>query len=73
MDDYSDTRVKLNDYITDKLTPLWTLRLHGLLSLDYTGYFDFGLTVCGKAKLWIDGVLAIDNWTRQTPGDFGYG
>ena len=27
----------------------------------------------GRAKLYVDGMLAIDNWTKQRPGDFFYG
>lgn len=27
----------------------------------------------GRAKLYVDGKLAIDNWTTQRPGDFFYG
>ncbi|KAL5511937.1 hypothetical protein ACEPAH_5156 [Sanghuangporus vaninii] len=31
--------------------------------------FEFGLTVAGRAKLYIDGKLVIDNWTRQRRGE----
>jgi len=41
-----------------------------LLTVEKTAPFEFGLTVAGRAKLWINGALIIDNWTRQTPGDF---
>ncbi|KAJ1566053.1 hypothetical protein HK096_003244, partial [Nowakowskiella sp. JEL0078] len=34
-----------------------------------TNIHEFGLAVCGRAKLFVDGVLIIDNWTQQTPGD----
>ena len=27
----------------------------------------------GRAKLWINNKLTIDNWTKQRPGDFFYG
>lgn len=69
----NDTRVKLNDYQTDGLTRTWTLKLHGYLTLDETGPFELGLTVCGKAKLWVDGELTLDNWTKQRAGNFFYG
>jgi len=29
--------------------------------------------ILGRAKLYIDGKLTIDNWTQQRPGDFFYG
>ncbi|EJD06139.1 beta-glucosidase [Fomitiporia mediterranea MF3/22] len=31
--------------------------------------FEFGLTVAGRAKLYVDGKLLIDNWTRQRRGE----
>ncbi|RXW21014.1 hypothetical protein EST38_g4842 [Candolleomyces aberdarensis] len=68
-----DTRVKLNDFLPAGLTPEWTIKLRGTLTLDATGSFEFGLTVAGRAKLWLDDKLTIDNWTKQTPGDFFYG
>jgi beta-glucosidase len=34
---------------------------------------DFADFLKGRAKLFIDGKLTIDNWTSQTPGDFFYG
>ncbi|KAJ3723517.1 glycoside hydrolase family 3 protein [Lentinula guzmanii] len=69
----NDTRVKLNDFIPEGLTEDWTLKMTGQLTVDKTVPFELGLTVAGRAKLWIDGELTIDNWTKQTPGDFFYG
>lgn len=69
----NDTRVKLNDFLPTGLTPTWSMNLDGTLTLDHTGPFEFGLTVSGRAKLWVDGKLTIDNWTKQVPGDFFYG
>lgn len=68
-----DTRVKLNDFLPAGLTSEWTIKLRGTLTVDATGAFEFGLTVAGRAKLWLDDKLTIDNWTKQTPGDFFYG
>lgn len=68
-----DTRVKLNDFIPANLTPTWTIRLRGKLTLEKTALYELGLTVAGRAKLWINGELTIDNWTKQTAGDFFYG
>ncbi|KAJ7764492.1 glycoside hydrolase family 3 protein, partial [Mycena maculata] len=68
-----DTRVKLVDFLPAGLTPTWTIKLTGCLTVEKTAPFELGLTVAGRAKLWINGHLTIDNWTKQTPGDFFYG
>lgn len=41
--------------------------------MDKTAEYQLGLTVAGRAKLFVNGELTIDNWTRQRPGDFFYG
>ena len=69
----NDTRVKLNDFVPEGLGAEWTMKLNGTLTIDYTGPFELGLTVAGKAKLWINDKLTIDNWTKQRPGNFFYG
>ncbi|KAG6850469.1 hypothetical protein H0H93_012890 [Arthromyces matolae] len=68
-----DTRVKLNDFLPPGLSAQWTIKLEGKLTVNRSVLFELGLTVAGRAKLWIDGKLTIDNWTKQTPGDFFYG
>ncbi|KAG6910876.1 hypothetical protein DXG01_006559 [Tephrocybe rancida] len=68
-----DTRVKLNDFLPAGLTSEWTIKLEGQLTVHQSVLYELGLTVAGRAKLWIDGRLTIDNWTKQTPGDFFYG
>ncbi|KAI0060831.1 glycoside hydrolase family 3 protein [Artomyces pyxidatus] len=68
-----DTRIKLNDFLPEGLGDTWTIKLTGRLTVEKTGPFELGLTVAGRAKLWVDGKLTIDNWTKQTPGDFFYG
>ena len=60
----------------EELTKRFTLRLHGYLRpRDKDTDFEFGLLSAGRAKLYIDGKLVIDNWTKQTRGDdfFNYG
>ncbi|KAG8920897.1 hypothetical protein FRC00_009389, partial [Tulasnella sp. 408] len=69
----NDTRVKLNDFLPTGLTPTWTIKLSGLLTVESDGPFELGLTVSGRAKLWVNDKLTIDNWTKQRPGDFFYG
>ncbi|KAL4246517.1 glycosyl hydrolase 3 family protein [Abortiporus biennis] len=68
-----DTRVKLNDFLPPGLTETWTIKLTGRLTVDHTGEYELGLTVAGRAKLWVDSKLTIDNWTKQRPGEFFYG
>jgi beta-glucosidase len=68
-----DTRVKLNDFLPTGLTPTWTIKLNGNLTFDKTADYELGLTVAGRAKLYVDGKLTIDNWTKQRPGEFFYG
>ncbi|KAJ7632378.1 glycoside hydrolase family 3 protein [Roridomyces roridus] len=68
-----DTRIKLVDFLPPGLTPTWTIKLTGRLTVEKTAPFELGLTVAGRAKLWVNGELTIDNWTSQTPGDFFYG
>ncbi|TCD62616.1 hypothetical protein EIP91_006630 [Steccherinum ochraceum] len=69
----TDTRVKLNDFLPAGLTPTWTIKLEGKLTVDKTAEYELGLTVAGRAKLFVNGKLTIDNWTKQTPGEFFYG
>ncbi|KDQ59402.1 glycoside hydrolase family 3 protein [Jaapia argillacea MUCL 33604] len=68
-----DTRIRLNDFLPEGLTPTWMIRLKGSLAFDKTAPYELGLTVAGRAKLWVDGKMTIDNWTKQKPGDFYYG
>ncbi|KAH9857719.1 glycoside hydrolase family 3 protein [Lenzites betulinus] len=68
-----DTRVKLNDFLPPGLTETWTIKLHGNLTMDKTADYELGLTVAGRAKLFVDGKLTVDNWTTQRPGEFFYG
>ena len=68
-----DTRVKLNDFLPPGLSKEWTIHLSGKLTLDRTAPFELGLTVAGRAKLYVDGKMTIDNWTHQRPGEFFYG
>ncbi|KAJ7580984.1 glycoside hydrolase family 3 protein [Mycena floridula] len=69
----NDTRIKLNDFLPPGLTETWSIKLTGRLTVQNTAPFELGLTVAGRAKLWLNGKLVIDNWTKQTPGDFFYG
>lgn len=68
-----DTRIKLNDFLPPGLGTEWTIKLTGKLAFDKTAAYELGLTVAGRAKLWVNDKLTIDNWTKQTLGDFFYG
>ncbi|EJD35757.1 beta-glucosidase [Auricularia subglabra TFB-10046 SS5] len=69
--DVTESTVLLNDANLDDMTPEWTLRLRGVLApRDADGEFEFGLTVSGRAKLFVDGQLVVDNWTKQRKGTY---
>ncbi|EIN08123.1 hypothetical protein PUNSTDRAFT_154781 [Punctularia strigosozonata HHB-11173 SS5] len=69
-----DTRVKLNDFLPKGLGETWTIKLRGRMQVPRSALWEMGLTVSGRAKLWMDGELLIDNWTEQRgPGEFFYG
>ncbi|KAG6883499.1 hypothetical protein C0992_008611 [Termitomyces sp. T32_za158] len=69
-----ETRIFISTSTPKNITRKWTLRLRGHLKpRPYDCAFEFGLTVAGRAKLYIDGNLVIDNWTRQRRGDAFFG
>lgn len=68
-----DTRVKLNDFLPSGLTMTWSIKLTGKLTMEKTAMYQLGLTVAGRAKLWVNGKMVIDNWTKQQSGEFFYG
>ncbi|KAF8500930.1 beta-glucosidase [Russula emetica] len=65
-----ETRILLDlSALKDDITRKWTLRLRGqLVPREKDMIFEFGLIVAGRAKLWVDDKLVIDNWTRQRRG-----
>ncbi|KAI0697103.1 beta-glucosidase [Cerioporus squamosus] len=64
-----ETRVFLSDDYPRELTKRFTLRLRGFLKpREKDTDFEFGLLSAGRAKLFIDDQLVIDNWTKQTRG-----
>ncbi|KDR82279.1 hypothetical protein GALMADRAFT_264459 [Galerina marginata CBS 339.88] len=71
-----ETRVFISTSHPKGITKRWTMKLRGQLKpRDRDCTFEFGLTVAGRAKLYVDGNLVIDNWTRQVRGEdfFGQG
>ncbi|KAH9994097.1 glycoside hydrolase family 3 protein [Russula compacta] len=71
----NETRIYLDPSAVPKgLTRRWTLRLRGqLIPREKDMVFEFGLIVAGRAKLWVDDELVIDNWTRQRRGTEFFG
>lgn len=70
--DLVQTHLFFFDALPEGITRRWSFELKGrsLLRAKDT-QFQFGLTVMGRAKLFVDGEVVIDNWTRQAraPGE----
>lgn len=64
----SDTNFQLMDYRHPRLNTLFWATLEATFTSPSTGTFEFGVTVSGTAKLFIDGKLVIDNTKDQQPG-----
>ena len=47
----------------------FSVRVQGALAPHVTGAHEFSLVSAGKSRLFVDGVLVVDNWTEQAPGD----
>lgn len=64
-----DTYMYLSDYSHPKLTEdLWWAEVEGFFSAEEDCDFQFGLTVFGTGKLYIDDELVVDNETKQRNG-----
>lgn len=65
----SETFVYLVGLGYNGLSTRFTAKFKGkLVPREKDEHFKFGLTVLGKSKLYVDGKLVIDNWTRQIRG-----
>ncbi|KAF9041689.1 glycoside hydrolase family 3 protein [Panaeolus papilionaceus] len=65
-----ETMMYLTTAAPPGITQRWTLKLQGQLKKRETDcLFEFGLTVAGRAKLYVDGELVIDNWSIQRRGE----
>ncbi len=65
-----ETRMFIGTSYPKSITRRWTLKLRGYLKPRPADCdFEFGLEVAGRAKLYVDGNLVIDNWQRQRRGD----
>ncbi|KAF2086366.1 glycoside hydrolase family 3 protein [Saccharata proteae CBS 121410] len=64
----------LSDYTHPELKgDTFYMDLEGTLTPEEDGNFTFGLTVCGTAKLFVDGELVVDNEINQRQGDAFFG
>jgi beta-glucosidase len=64
-----ETNVFINESYPASLTTKWRFHARGFLPPRESDlHFEFGLTCAGRAKLFIDGKLVVDNWTTQTRG-----
>ncbi|KAG8916398.1 hypothetical protein FRC01_003180, partial [Tulasnella sp. 417] len=71
----TETNIFLADavFIND-VSKRFTAKFRGkLIPREKDERFRFGLTVYGRAKLYVDGKLVVDNWTRQTRGNSFFG
>jgi beta-glucosidase len=68
------TELLLVDYYNPKLkSALWYADFEGSFVADSDGRWEFGVVVCGTAKLFVNGELVVDNATTQRQGDAFFG
>lgn len=68
-----ETKIRLNDFLPEGITPTWSITLRGVFTPVRTGPFELGMAVSGKARLYLDDDLALEMWENQTAGEFYYG
>ncbi|BGP03092.1 Beta-glucosidase [Rhodotorula toruloides ATCC 204091] len=73
--DLLGTRIRINDQKPEGLADLFFLELEGYITPDESGPYDFGISLVGRAQVFVDEKLVVDNgWTtKQTPGPSFYG
>ncbi|KAK9312134.1 hypothetical protein V1522DRAFT_438228 [Lipomyces starkeyi] len=68
--------IDTTDYVSRKRkisAPVYYADVIGLYTPEESGIYEFGPTVYGTAKLYIDGELVVDNETVQVAGDTVFG
>ncbi|KAM9910742.1 hypothetical protein OXX69_004188 [Metschnikowia pulcherrima] len=71
---YQNSPLLLFDYKHPKIVDgLYYADITTEITPDETCEYDFSLTVCGTAQLFVDGELLIDNKTHQTSGNSFFG
>ncbi|KAK4211669.1 beta-glucosidase [Rhypophila decipiens] len=72
--DLRKTELLLVDYYNEKLkSPLWYADFEGEFVAEEDGTFEFGVVVCGTARLFVNGELVVDNATVQRQGEAFFG
>jgi beta-glucosidase len=69
----TDAMVIFMDYDHPKLQPVWYADAEGYFVPEESGLYDFGLTVYGTGKMFIDGKLVINNADVQRAGTSFFG
>ena len=69
----TDSMIIFIDYKHPDLEPVWYADAEGYFTPEESGMYDFGLTVQGTAKMYVDGNLLINNADVQTPGTSFFG
>ncbi|KAJ6093067.1 Beta-glucosidase [Penicillium sp. IBT 16267x] len=69
----TDSMIIFMDYDHPDLQTIWYADAEGYFVPEESGIYDFGLTVNGTAKLYVDGKLVIDNTVNQRPGTSFFG
>ncbi|KAF9639181.1 putative beta-glucosidase protein [Lasiodiplodia theobromae] len=66
--------ILLSDYTNAAITSdtFW-MDLEGTLTVEDGGEYVFGVSVCGTARLFVGGVLVVDNTENQRQGDTFFG
>jgi beta-glucosidase len=70
----TDSNIFLADYTNPEVKdPLFWATFEGEMIAEQSGDFEFGLSVYGTAKLYVEEELVVDNETTQREGDFFMG
>lgn len=64
----TDANIFFLDYDHPELAPIWFSDAEGILVVEEDGLYDFGLSVHGTARLYVDGKLLISNVENQKAG-----
>lgn len=51
----------------------FSMRASGRFSVPDAGSYQFSVGCSGKARLWINGLEVVDNWTQPAPGSYLFG
>jgi beta-glucosidase len=69
-----DSNMFLADYKNPKIkSELWYADIEGYLTAEDDGEYEFGVSVYGTAKLFVDDKLVVDNATKQIQGTTLFG